>query len=496
MKKNKVVLPVMALMLAAGLAGCQGGPAKSQESGGPAPTSSVAPSSVPQQEKINITAENGKTALEIDETVKLTASVEGATFTSGNTKVATVSGNVVTAVSAGTAVITAKKEGYKNGTITITVKKAPLIATLHWEDADHYSADGWWSNSNRGPGATPVYSKSAASDGTCIGYFGEGDKEALSFTSDKAVEVELVLTMGHNDSFADLSTAFKAKFNDVDLSLKDIAYDSDSDGQGGYSFAEVSIGKVNLKIGKNTLAFEMLGNVPYLDDLMIYSKQTAAVTVDKAPAKTAITVAGVDDNGAITVEEGKTVQLTPSVAGCTYTVASETTATVDESGLVSGVAKGSTTVIIKKEGYISVQVTINVTEKVVEGEIKLEAEDGTHPETLTTRLASTGETITDAWPEGDVLTVKFNASEVKSMSLYLNGRGASSGYSTVDVDLATAIEVKVNNAALSPTGTVSGRTFNSYLLGTFNTMIGENTITVKNLSTAPVIDFFKIVPNA
>lgn len=114
MKKNKLLhaLVAFSLMLGFGLAACNGG-------GG---DNSSQQSSQATQEKITITAEGGKKSLILGETVKLTASVEGVTWESKSPEVATVDQTgLVTSVSKGTASISATKEGYKGGSISITV---------------------------------------------------------------------------------------------------------------------------------------------------------------------------------------------------------------------------------------------------------------------------------------------------------------------------------------------------------------------------------------
>ena len=362
MKKRKVVVPFMAFMLMAGLAGCENKPVESVpgSGGGGTPTSSVAPSS--QMQKLNVTA--AKNTLEIEETTNVTCDVAGVTWHTNDAKVATVSeAGVVTAVGAGTVTITAKKEGYKNGSVSITVTRPAAIATLHMEDALHESADGWWGSSSmgqeRGPGATPVYSKAAASDGTCIAYFGQGDKETLTFTSSAVAKVELVLTMGSSSSVEDLSTVMSAKFNDADLSLAGVAYESEGS---DYTFQGVSLGYVNLKAGDNVLELSMLGSTPYLDDLVIHSKQTATIAV-KAATMGTIALTGIPEDNTITIEAEQTSQLTCPTAGVSYITSNEAVAIVSETGLITGVAKGNCNITVKKSGMYSARVKVVVTER-------------------------------------------------------------------------------------------------------------------------------------
>ena len=93
---------------------------------------------------ITISVEGSKTSLLVGETVELVASEQGVTWTSSNPAVATVNNNVVTAVALGEATIKASKEHFNDGSVKISVVRPEPTATLHWEDADHYSADGWW----------------------------------------------------------------------------------------------------------------------------------------------------------------------------------------------------------------------------------------------------------------------------------------------------------------------------------------------------------------
>lgn len=127
--KIKKGLGALAILLALTAVACNGAPASS----GDGQKSSNQISSTSALPAIKVTAADNKKTLEVDETVKLTADVEGVTWESSNTAVATVDqeGNV-TAVGDGTAKISAKKDGYKAGEISITVNKPanPLLTPL------------------------------------------------------------------------------------------------------------------------------------------------------------------------------------------------------------------------------------------------------------------------------------------------------------------------------------------------------------------------------
>ena len=120
--KFKKCLGALAILLALTTVACNGGGNSSAApSNGSKSNSQQSTSVLPS---INVTAADNKKTLEVDETVKLTASVEGVTWESSAPAVATVDGEgLVTAVAAGTAKITAKKDGYKDGSVSITVNK-------------------------------------------------------------------------------------------------------------------------------------------------------------------------------------------------------------------------------------------------------------------------------------------------------------------------------------------------------------------------------------
>ena len=127
--KMKKGLGALVILLALTAVACNSTPASS----GNGQKSSNQVSSTSALPAIKVTAADNKKTLEVDETVKLTADVEGVTWESSAPAVATVDGEgLVTAVGAGTAKISAKKDGYKAGEISITVNKPanPLLTPL------------------------------------------------------------------------------------------------------------------------------------------------------------------------------------------------------------------------------------------------------------------------------------------------------------------------------------------------------------------------------
>ena len=128
MKKKNLLLPIasLAMLLGLGLAACSGNPSGGEESGSEAPVSE----SSQKLEKITISAADNKTTIYLGQTVQLTASQDGVTWESKKADVATVSASgLVTAVAEGSTTITASKDGFTAGSITIKVQLEPIKIT-------------------------------------------------------------------------------------------------------------------------------------------------------------------------------------------------------------------------------------------------------------------------------------------------------------------------------------------------------------------------------
>ena len=443
-------------------------------------------------------AEGGKTSLLIGETVQLNADKQGVTWTSSDATIAEVSNTgLVTAKKIGSATITASGNNLNSGSQEINVVRPAPTATLHMEDADHFSSDGTWGTSYSGtmygPGdESPVYARSSgnASDGTCIAYMDNGDTEELKFSSNAAVKAELVMTMASRSAVSDMSSVMDVTFNGetIDLAGKEFAGGGDTN-----TFLEFSFGDVNIKNGENALHFTFKASSPYMDDLNIYAEGSATITVIQPAAKPEVTV----NEESLTIREGKTAQITSSLTELSYKSNNTAIATVDENGLVTGVKVGETTISVSKDGYKTIKVPVTVNE--AEGVIVVQVEDGTSEgDVVTFKTSNNLDTLmVNEWPTDAVLTLTVNAETAGKYSLYMNAR-AHGGYSGGNTDdLATCMEVKINGGdALSMTGEVTSGAFKLYLLGEVTLNAGPNTMTVKNLTDIPTIDLFRFIPVA
>jgi len=508
MKKTKFFLPLLAasLALGMGLAACNNStPASSnKEQSSQAPSSSALP-------KITVTAAEGKKTLIIGETVQLSADVEGVTWQSTDAKIASVDETgKVTAIAPGEVSIKASKEGYKNGSIGITVTRPAPTAVLDFTLADHYSADGWWATSmdfggmamELGTGVTPVTSDYMNPDNTYLGYFGEGDIETMKFTSDKAVKAELVVTFGSNAEL-DLSTALSVKFNDVAIDMTGKALPAPVE-QYATEFHEVSFGEVDIKSGENALVLSMHEGAPFIDELTVYAKEQATLTLVPSTRET-VAVAETELEAIV----GKTSQIQATTEGVTYTSVDETVCTVDAAGVVTGVKVGVTTVRVKKDGMFTAVVNVTVRPDTIPGQIILEPEnfipEGSEisaelPQWGAASVYS-GTSYITTWPAEAELTIDFEAESAKTMILSISGAPKmNASWQYEPVNLAEAFEIKVNDVAVDLTEKVlpapTGWTleFAEVDLGNVAIKAGANKLTVKALVDGPYVDCFKVTP--
>ena len=434
----------------------------------------------------------------IGEKITVTADQQGVTWESSDATIATVSSaGEVTGVKAGEVNIIAKKDGFNNGTVAIKVTRPAATATLHMENADHYTADGVWGTSYSGtmygPGdESPVYARSSgnASDGTCIAYMDNGDREILTFTSDVDIKAELVMMMASRNGVEDMSTVMNVKLNDVAI---DLAGKSFAGGGDTNTFVEFSFGEVNIKAGQNVLDFNFLASSPYMDDLNFYAESAAKIEIVLPPEKETLVLKQQE----LKIVEGKTAQIESDVTGLSYKSANDNVATVNETGLVTAVAAGSTTISVSKQGYKTVKLPVEVTE--AEGVFNVSVETATgEGVTIDTsqNLTAPYNYIVREFEVGKVMTLEFDVEKAGTYNMSMKAR-ASGGYSsTTTDDLATCMELKVNNNKLTLTGTVSGNSFTNYALGEVTLTAGKNVIEITCLVSVPSINLFKFVPKA
>ena len=506
MKTKKALLPVLAsaLLLTMGLAACN----NSTPASNPGSSSGEA-----EEVKIEITSEGGKKEIQVGETLQLTASVEGVTWSTKSTDIVSVSETgLVTAIKDGSARITAKKDGYANGSFTVTVLKAPDREpnySLRLEEAEHYDPDDFWGMSwggtVMGPGDSPVEDNGGKTDdGTSLGWLTQGCKETMTFTSNKAAKVEIGVTMAYNAEM-NLDGVLSVKFNGKEISMagRTVSGPSDGDTNNYYEFSTVSFGMVDLVAGNNVLEIEMLAQGPNMDKVVIFTTEALQIAAVPAQAKPKIEV--VEAELEVQVDAEVSIQVKDNLAGVTFTSADETIATVSTAGVVKGIKAGRTTVELTKEGYKKATVNVTVKAKPVAGQVILEAEAG---EIVGGRVEndnnSSGGARVGYLAADTSLTLKTTLEEAGeytvSMLAYSNNVSDWSTYPNVtadELDLSSCMTFKVNNVDVALTGKVlPAGPWGNYVevnFGDFNLVKGENTFAFAFTAQGPNIDYVKLV---
>ena len=511
MKTKKALFPILAsaLLLSMGLTGCDNKQSSQQQSKEP----QVSSSSQGEEEKIVITSAGNKKEIQVGESLQLTASVEGAKFSTKNDDIVTVTeAGLVTAIKDGTARITAKKDNYANGTFTITVTKAPekeAKYSLRLEDAEHYSPNDFWGMDLSaygmgiiGPGDSPVENNNGATDdSTSLGYLQNGCKETLKFTCDKAVKVEIGVTMAYA-SVVDLNQTIAVKFNDKAISMAGRETVAPETEGSYYEFHAISFGQVDLIKGTNVLEIEMIGSAPNMDKVVFFTNETLSLATIPAPVKERIVV----DNADIKIEVDATEQITSKTTGLSYVVADATIASVSNTGLVKGLKAGKTTITVSKEGMKDATVSVTVRAKAVAGQIVLEAEDGT---IVGGRVENNNQQASGGAHVGYLaadtsLTLKYTPAQAGTYKLVLvaasNNVTDWSTYPNVTADeqaLAECMTLKVNNNAVSleskviPAGPWG--TWVEVDLGNVSLLNTENTFLFEFSAQGPNIDCLKLI---
>ena len=259
--KFKKCLSAVALLLALTVVGCNNNtPAGSSGSAKPSTQSSAALPS------IKVTAADNKKTLEVDETVQLTSDVEGVTWETSAAAVATVDDKgLVTAVGAGTAKITAKKDGYKEGSISITVNKP---ANPLWTPLPRTYTDGEPAQNSAGKEYIPLNDATANKVGVKIAIQNYEVAEGATATSSLSSDGKIGPVNDHEAALAWKIKAPKA---------------------GNYQL--VMVGKCKADAAEYTLAERAFGVKLNGAEVDVDAEERIAVTTEAAPFVAAPTIA-------------------------------------------------------------------------------------------------------------------------------------------------------------------------------------------------------------
>lgn len=261
--KFKKCLGALAVLLALTTVACNGGGQPSESGNKPTSSAQQSTSALPA---IKITAADNKKTLEVDETVQLASDVEGVTWESSAVAVATVDDKgLVTAVGAGTAKITAKKDGYKEGSISITVNKP---ANPLWTPLPRNYTDGEPAQNSAGKEYIPLNDATANKVGVKIAIknyeVAEGATASSSLSSDGKI----------------------GPVNDHDAAL---AWKIKAPKAGNYQL--IMVGKCKTDAADYTLAERAFGVKLNGAEVDVEASERVAVTPEAAPFVAAPTIA-------------------------------------------------------------------------------------------------------------------------------------------------------------------------------------------------------------
>ena len=220
----------------------------------------------------------------------------------------------------------------------------------------------------------------------------------------------------------------------------------------------------NLHKGQNKISLRMAGG---------YRSEFYNFIFRPYVAPTPVTV----NETAIEVREGKTAQITSSMEGLKFASSSNSVATVDENGVVTGVKAGTCTITVSKDGnYKDAKVPVTVLEK--EGIVTLNLFDGVlAPEDGAAKYNSS---YSGDWyrnfKKDATLTYTFQAEVGGLFDIQLGLRGAIA-------DLSTVMAIKVNDADVAVAGAVnSNSSAVDTIVGQANLKVGENTMVITILA--------------
>ncbi len=307
------------------------------------------------------------------------------TWTSSDTKVATVVDGKVTAVAAGTAIITITTTSGKSTELTVIVRKPVTDITIDLE-ASGITADGLTLN------------------------VGESHKVIVKFTPEDATDTSL-------------------SWSSSDSSVATV------DSEGNVTGVAKGEATITIKSGNGISTTFKVTVVKPVTDIEI-DLEASGITAD------GLTLNVGESHKVI-------VKFTPEDATDTslaWSSSDTSVATVDSEGNVTGVAKGEATITIKSENGISTTFKVTVVKPVTDIDIDLEA-SGITADGLTLNVGDTKEIVVNIYPEdASDITLNWHSAD-DTVATVDNGlvTAIAPGETTISISASNGIttEVKV-----------------------------------------------------
>ena len=263
MKKTKLFLPFVTLALAFGIVGCSNAnetnssveetniSENADSKGGDSKSSSV-----PKKETIKVSAADNKTTLNPEDQVQLTAKVgndviDGVSWASSDATIAAVSETgLVRALKAGKVTITASKDGYTEGKISITVQAPEVLVQIE---------------SGTSEDNVITFKDSHNVDTDMVDAWPQNAVLTLEFNAPKAGTYELHVFCRAHGGYQNENTEVVAEQMEIKVNDNDVVLSGQITGP---TFTDYKIGETNLLSGSNVMTVKSLapdGNMTTID---------------------------------------------------------------------------------------------------------------------------------------------------------------------------------------------------------------------------------------
>jgi uncharacterized protein YjdB len=293
----------------------------------------------------------------------------GGSWSSSNPSVASVnaSSGLVTALSAGTTDITYtvnSVSSFKTLTVSPNVSAgtvsgtSPLCTSATATYSSNGTAGGSWSSSN------PSVASVNASSGLVTALSAGTTNITYTVNSGCGSPVSSFATLTVN---ANVSAGTVSGTSPLCVSAT-ATYTSNGTAGGSWSSSNPSVASVNASSGLVTAVSAGTSDITYTVNSGCGSPQSASKTLT---VNTVPTVAGI--TGTTSLSTGGTTQLSDATAGGVWSSNNTSVATVNASGLVTGVSAGSATISYKVTnscGNTTVTAVISVSQSLIQGTIK------------------------------------------------------------------------------------------------------------------------------
>ena len=336
----------------------------SQDSGGGSSSGDGASTDASVETPKDMTVSISSSSLEVGQTANISVTGPSSfTCTSSDEAVATVSNDgTVTAKGEGSATITVKADGYNNGSVSVSVKKAEVVLQDMTLSSTNINMKVGEKTKLTATGPSSVTFKSSADNIAAVGSDGtieakaEG-KATITVTAD-----------GYKDATATVNVA-KADEKLITFTSSPSPFSIAKDATGKLTVSGIDANAVTFKSSD-----EKIATVAKDGTVKGVAEGKATITISASGYKDAtieVTVTKNSDNAVdmnatkVTLVQGRTFKLAPKDSGkkVTYSSAKSDIASVGGDGTITGVGAGSTTITVKCEGYKDGTVEVTVISK-------------------------------------------------------------------------------------------------------------------------------------